>query len=320
MDLLDWDEIYSEILSYKVTQGYFNLAIQKHTLFDLMNRREYQVYALPEQTRFESYSDLMKIHQIVLMVLKDYMDRFYNARLQRAEANALRISHLMQDHENLSFKTYSLRIPKEEEDIEIKKIRKLLRQAQKLYKDDTSEIPSIHFDRHLYTPLVVYSKGKDFVKCSPPRLNEGETQFVRKLRDYAMANRKQFAKKQLFLLRNLSKKGVRFFQSSGFYPDFIMWLRDGKKTTVAFIDPKGILNSGNFGNEKIQLFKRIKKLETKLGDPSLRLESFILSVSKYATVRKTFDKGRRHKDEFTANHVLFLDEPDILSELMTILL
>ena len=68
--------------------------------------------------------------------------------------------------------------------------------------------------------------------------------------------------------------------------------------------------------KETQLYKSIKQLERKLGDPDLRLESFTLSVSKYSEIRKTFDYGKREKDEFIAKHVLFLDEPDILSELM----
>jgi hypothetical protein len=103
-------------------------------------------------------------------------------------------------------------------------------------------------------------------------------------------------------LRNLSQRGVRFFKTSGFYPDFILWMRKGKKT-IAFIDPKGIGNSGNFNDEKIQLFKSIKEIESKLDDPMLRLESFILSYSRYSEIMKSFDVGKRPKEEFSANHV-----------------
>jgi hypothetical protein len=253
------------------------------------------------------------------MILKSYVDRFYNLRLQQAESNELQITRLTKDHENLSFGSYALKIPKEEH-AEIKKIRKLLRQAQKLFKDDMDEIPSVHFDRHLYTPLVVFGKGRDFIKSDPPRLNEGETQFVKKLRDYVRTNPEQYKDKELFLLRNLSLRGVRFFQTSGFYPDFMMWIRRGKNVIVAFIDPKGIRNSGNFNDEKIQLHKRIKEIEMKLGDSKLRLESFILSVSKYYEIRSTFDDGKRKKDEFAANHVLFLEDANIIRELLDKLL
>lgn len=30
--------------------------------------------------------------------------------------------------------------------------------------------------------------------------------------------------KELYLLRNKSKKGIGFFDALGFYPDFIVWL------------------------------------------------------------------------------------------------
>ena len=319
LDLLGWDEIYLEILDYKLAQGYSNLAIQKGILPELMKGNGYLLYALPEQVMLESFTDLSKIRQIVVMILKSYVDRFYNLRLQQKESNELQITHLTRDHENLSFRKYVLKIPKGEE-AEIEKIRKLLRQAQKLYEDDMAEIPSVHFDRHLYTPLVAFGKGRDFIKSDPPRLNKGETQFVKYLRDYVRTNREQLKDRELFLLRNLSLRGVRFFQTSGFYPDFMMWIRRGKKVTVAFIDPKGIRNSGNFNDEKIQLHKRIKEIETKLGDSKLRLESFILSVSKYYDIKNTFDDGKRKRDEFSTNHVLFLEDANMIQELLDKLL
>jgi hypothetical protein len=249
------------------------------------------------------------------MILKSYVDRLYNLKLQQAESKELYITHLTKKHENLSFGSYTLKIPKAEE-TEIRKIRKLLGQAQKLFKNDAAEIPSIHFDRHLYTPLVVFGRDRDFMKSDPPRLNWGETQFVERLRDFARTNRKQFRDRELFLLRNLSLRGVRFFQTSGFYPDFMMWIKRGNNVTIAFIDPKGIRNSGNFNDEKIQLHKRIKEIETKLGDPKLRLESFILSVSKYHEIKNTFDDGKRKKEEFAANHVLFLEDANMIPELL----
>ena len=68
----------------------------------------------------------------------------------------------------------------------------------------------------------------------------------------------------VFLLRNLTQRGVRFFHTSGFYPDFIMWIKKGEKQTIVFIDPKGTRNSGNFNDEKIQLHKNIKEIEKKI--------------------------------------------------------
>ena len=44
-----------------------------------------------------------------------------------------------------------------------------------------------------------------------------------------------------FLLRNLTRgKGVGFFDSSGFYPDFILWVKGKDGQRIVFIDPHGM--------------------------------------------------------------------------------
>ena len=315
LDLLNWDELYYEILNHKLSQEYFNLQIDRVVLPELAKGNDYHLYALPEQIRVEHFPDLAKIRQIVLVILKNYVSRFYNFKLQQAESNELKLAHLTKDHENLSFGSYTLKVSKSEE-TEVQKIERLLSEAEKLYERDFAEIPSVHFDRHLYTPLVVYGKGKDFVKSDPPKLNEGETQFVRKLREYLGLNREWLENRELFLLRNLSQRGVRFFQTRGFYPDFIMWIRSENHMTLSFLDPKGIRNSGNFNDEKIQLHKNLKELEQRFSGQNLRLESFILSVSRYFDIKKTFEDGKRPKQDFEDNHVLFIEDTDLVPKLL----
>ena len=69
--------------------------------------------------------------------------------------------------------------------------------------------------------------------------------------------------KELYLLRNESRKGIGFFESSNFYPDFILWLMDGDHQHVVFIDPKGIRNlKKQLENEKINLFNELKEKNT----------------------------------------------------------
>jgi hypothetical protein len=312
-DLLDWDEIYLEVLNYKVTQGYSNLVIEKDVLPKLIEGDVYQLYASKEQVTPKHFEDLNKLKEIVLMLIKTYIDRFYNSRLRQEESKKLQLAPLTEDHENLSFKEYVFRIPKDEED-EIRKIRALLKHAEKMFEKDCERIPTIHFDRHLYTPLVVYGRGKDFIKTTPPRLNEGETEFVRRLRDYVKNNAEKFRDRELFLLRNLSQRGIKFFQTSGFYPDFIMWIRKKDKQTIAFIDPKGLRYCANIDDDKIQLHKYIKEIEKNLGNPNVRLESFILSVSKYSDIKKIF--GGVSKEEFENNHVLFMEDDKLIEKLL----
>lgn len=314
LDLLDWDEIYLDMLRYRTDRGYVNLAIDKDILVEIVKGNGYELYAFPEQITPRAFGDLSRLQEVVLMILKNYVDRFYSLELRQEETKRLKPAYLARDDANLAYTSYTLKIPKDKKD-EIKKIRELLKQVNKLYQHDLTEIPTIHFDQHLYTPLVVYGKGKDFIKSVPQKLNEGETKFIIRLRNYLRTNRAKFKDREVFLLRNLSQRGVKFFQTSGFYPDFIMWMRRGDKQTTAFIDPKGIRNTGNFSDEKIQLHKNIKGIEKKIKTPKLRLESFILSVSKYKDISKTFEDGKKPKAEFEENHILFMEDSDLIKKL-----
>jgi len=324
IDLLNWDGIYLKLLNYKISKGFFNLRLRKNILQEIIKGQLYEVYAFPEQIKLKSFTDLEHLEEIILVVLKNYIDKFYNYKLRRTETKQLQLFPMAKEDENLSYDYYTLKIevPKDKKEKierkrEIEKIKKLLKQVDKLYQKDLDEIPTIHFDRHLYTPLVVYDKHKKFIKSEPARLNKGETRFVKKLREYLKKNK--FKDKEIFLLRNLSKRGVKFFQTSGFYPDFIMWVKENSKQTMVFIDPKGIRNLGNFNDDKIQLYKSIKEIEKELKinktHHKLKLESLILSVSEYNEIKKIFGEGNIPKHEFEKRYVLFMEDDDLIDKI-----
>ena len=315
LDLLNWDGIYLELLRYKTLRGYINLGIDRDVLREIVGSNGYELWAFPDQITATGFGDLSKIQEVTLMILKNYVDRFYNFKFRREETRRLKPSYLTKQDANLAHGSYTLKIPKDRKG-EIDKIRQLLKQADKLYQEDVAEIPTIHFDRHLYTPLVVYGERRDFIKSVPQKLNEGETKFVRELKSYLKVNKDEFKDIEVFLLRNLSRRGVKFFQTAGFYPDFIMWLRKGNRQTIVFVDPKGIRHTGNFNDEKIQLHKNIKEIEAALKMPELRLESYILSVSEYKDIVASFGDGMTPKEEFENNHILFMEDSDFINRLL----
>jgi len=169
------------------------------------------------------------------------------------------------------------------------------------------EIPTLHFDRHLYTPLVIYNEHKKHIHSEPEKLNEGETEFIRLLRNYVKENK--IKDKEIYLLRNLSKRGVNFFQTSGYYPDFIMWVKEQNEQTIVFIDPKGTRNLGPLDtDEKIQLHRYLKEnVQPRIEEeyPEINLNSFILSITPSNEVKRL--KGKT-KEEFEENNVLFLKD------------
>jgi hypothetical protein len=198
-------------------------------------------------------------------------------------------------------------------------IEELEAKIKDIYEKDDKTLPSIHFDKHLYSPIASIADGKKFkeIKTVPVRLNEGERDFINHLREYVKES-KQFDGKQLFVLRNLSVKGIGFFmESSSFYPDFILWVIDGKKQYIYFLDPKGILlGETHFNNPKVLWCKDDASiLETKIQADldkdkkkiEVNISAFILSVTPFEKVKKVWSDGKVTKDEFAENKVLFIE-------------
>ena len=93
---------------------------------------------------------------------------------------------------------------------------------------------------------------------------------------------------------------------------------------MIFVDPKGIRNLGNFNDDKIQLcVSYIKEIENRVREElkrkgevvNIKLEAFIISVSKYDDIKKTWVNGRfsdiDYKDaeeEFNKHNILFQEE------------
>lgn len=66
-------------------------------------------------------------------------------------------------------------------------------------------MPRIHFDRHLYLPLI-FKRG-DWPIADPPPLEESEARFVRDLRAYWEAEKeKSLAGKEVFLFQERSQQ------------------------------------------------------------------------------------------------------------------
>ena len=160
--------------------------------------------------------------------------------------------------------------------------------------------------------MVDPDTNEPLVKISPVALNSGEEGFVRYIRDYYEKHKDDLLKgKDIYLLRNESRKGIGFFEASGFYPDFILWVNEGQKQRVVFIDPKGIRNLQSLDHPKIQLFNTLKnEVEPTLNDQDISLDSYIISNTPYNEVHLW---GERLK--FLENHVLFDYDEDYVKTL-----
>lgn len=151
------------------------------------------------------------------------------------------------------------------------------------------------------------------VQSVPPGLNKSEARFVRDLKAYWTAEKdKSLSGMDVFLLRNLSRgSGVGFFDESGFYPDFILWILDGKKQRIIFIEPHGMLYEKAYVyDEKARLHERLPALAMDIGlrskKKNISLDSFIISATAYDELYQRYDDGTWTREKFAGKHILFL--------------
>ena len=123
------------------------------------------------------------------------------------------------------------------------------------------------------------------------------------------------------MLRNESQKGLGFFEANNFYPDFILWIVEGDRQYVTFIDPKGIRNLKGLEDSKVQLFRYLQnEVARQMGNPNLILNSFIISNTPKEQVDFWTQKPFA-TEEFAKNHVLFEEtEGAYLDQMMRMIL
>jgi hypothetical protein len=139
---------------------------------------------------------------------------------------------------------------------------------------------------------------------------------VKDLLDFCLSKPAILKDKELFLLRNLSRgKGIGFFEDSGFYPDFILWVTEGEKQRLIFIEPHGMLFEDYPSNPaaKVNLHKR---LQTQVADARkksknkhLMLDSFVISLTPYDQLRKQHGLDW-DKQKYADAHIFFEEDAD----------
>lgn len=324
--LFDWDRIYLALQEYKIQRSWSNLRLDRQKLIDFCSGSAdwYTLFIPAVELTVRSFQDVRKQEDILIRLLIDYTDRFYNALKKGYEGQFYDIAHIDEDHGSM-LKLYQFEIDNNDDGLEYLNKLEVLKQLVAEGKiGDASQwsaphMVAISFDRHLYYPLLAL-EDKDSVplKLRPLGFDApSEWEFVRDLEAFhkSPAGKEAIGARSLYLLRNADseKKGLGFALAGNFYPDFLLWLVDDTtgQQWLSFVDPKGLRNL-DLSHPKLGLYKEVKTLEStlaaqaKAGDPPLILNAFVLSPTKFSDLLNVGDPTK--KTELENKHVLFMED------------
>lgn len=312
LDILDWEKIYLELLEYKQEKQFHNLIFDVGILQTIMKPNQ-GLYKLTvtrdEEVKPTSLEETARLEALVITLLRKYIAKFYRIVQQQWSGRQMRPGWL--DEKDTNFTNWNVYIPRDEAQELEPQIQNLIESGE-IYGPNVTHLPNAYNDRHLYQPLLAITNANDSWRTTPPALEESEKHFVEDMRSYVRQQREELlAKKEVFLLRNQSRgKGVGFYQNEGFYPDFILWITEGAKQRVVFIEPHGMVHEAiNEHNDKVTLFKRLRDLSyERFRGEHVQMDSFIISKTDFHTLRRREGMDR---PEFAKKwHILFRDPAD----------
>lgn len=328
VELFDWDEIYNKTLEYKIEQDYWNLIFSKECLRNIILSDKYTIYVLPDDMVIKNTVDLERIQEIALQVIKSYIYKFYRKYQYQYETEQMQYDKVTKQEQLVIFEKaknkygYRVRVKKRDEkgrlinqDI-IKQVKELVHNIERLVKEESSELPRVFFTNHLYLPILLKESNK-IEKISPSGLEKSEKDFIIGLREYIKRKPALMRDTEVYLLRNFPKSGIGFYILSGFYPDFIMWLKKDDKQKVVFIDPHGLGYAKGLEDEKIifcdtgikELEQRMKKKQ----NGNIELASFILTPTRSEDLMAT--TPNLTKEDYKKHNVLFFEDNDWAEQL-----
>ncbi len=307
LPLLDWNRLYREIWQYRTKRGYTNLLIAPEALREILSAGNYRLICPSDWLEITRYADLDRIESLTLTILRAYVTAFFSRAKREWEQKGLAYAPLGEEDDNI-VTTIEARVRRSAAPF-LRKLQSLLSDAA-LYELEDDHLPRVHFDRHLYLPLLKEDEA-EVVVYAPPGLNRGEWTFVRDLREHlSSGDGGQFMDgKELYLLRNQARaRGVGFAAGDEtYFPDFILWLKTEDVQHIAFIDPKGLVAGTAPTNPKVALHRDIKTYERELNARSnrddVRLHAFMISQTGYTDLKQHW--GLDSMDAFNELGVYF---------------
>lgn len=325
LNFIDWDQIYFSLLEWRDDKGWKNMIFTKAFLREVIENQEiYKLYCADHMIQPTSFEDMHRLEDVIALILRKIIQASYSRKKNIWIKKNACIKELSKDNGNFSFKRYTLQIKEHEREI-IETIENIGANIEAFLQDESSKfVTNVYLDTHLFQPLLAKTeKGSEKILISPAGLNEGEEKFVKHLYNFVkdQENASFFKENKLFLLRNIPKKGIGFYQGiSWFYPDFILWIKNAKTEAqrLIFVDPKGLTWVNGFDDPKIRLCHDIKEFEKELrkksGKNDLILDSYILSLKSRLEI--AFESALPEK--FDSEHILFMKSERYIKKMLLI--
>lgn len=316
---LDIHDLYLDLSRFIHERGW-NLNFSPEGIGDLLADTSWYCIQIPgSEMVFDSLDKVSRWREIALGLLKKYAERTYAYRQREWESGHLTYRNIAKNDPNfpeVQEKGPGYHVTVRKDDPQHDEIVHAIKKIQKAIENDEpidtpiGPLNALSFDRHLYRPLLCLKPG--IVTISHEPLNLGERKFVEDLQKYCKAHPDFAQEKGLYLLRNLSSGGFGFFEAGNFYPDFILWLFDGDRQHVVYIDPKGIRNLG-WDDPKLRFSETVKDMEKRLADPNIVLDSFIVSNTPSNEMERLWG---RSKADMIERHILFQEEDSYISNML----
>ena len=328
---VDQSRLYTRLCRYAREQEYDNLGFSAEDVRSLLSSqaKELVIQADDDFHTADSWAATRRWEDATYDLLKGAVDRIYRRAQQAWETRNMTLPAIREEHPNWKF-TYKVRVPQKlaaDAPQFIRDLQTLIAQCPKQnWTGQEAVIAVATFGEHLYQPLVLDAENpansavpnlddKQELAITPPPLTPSEQEFVEMLRDHWRTNAaKVHPGESIYLLRNLSRgKGVGFFESEGFYPDFILWHRDANgRQRLIFIEPHGMRQEDAPDiSTKVQLAVELRNylndVLTAPGCPIADVTAYIVSATPFPELSRKHGQGWTIQ-RYAEHHILFPSE------------
>lgn len=328
IEAIDWQQVYLKLLEYRSERKWNNIIFSAESLKNIIKDDKCYTLKCPKKYLNPlSFEEIKLVESVIVTVLKKYLEKFYTYERNQWVKNNLELKSLTDTNGNFSF-SYQVKVY-DNEFVLRDNVESLIQDhLDELYRGQSNNIlKNIFLDRHLYQPLIALNVLQSgIIEVHPQGLNPGEQRFVSNVKKYIEYHKEETKDLKLYILRNLPKRGIGFFDLTNYYPDFILWLIKDGIQHILFVDPKGLIHMLNgFDEEEIKLFNTIKAVEKRCAssnvDQKITLDSFIISVTSKQETDKLFSKGRSLTyEDYRSHHILFEEDEDYIGSMFKMIL